>query len=267
MDVREDHMRRAGIFALLAAVAAAAMASSAVAQDRGRGDGPDRWEKLGCEDVGRRPDRDQITVGRREGRYSAIRLEAVGNDINILDLKVVYAGGAPDDISVRSEIREGSSTRPLDLRGRDRAIERIEFVSKKDFRGRGRGKARVCIYGLEARRGGNDYSGRWEELGCQKVGFLVDRDVIRVGRREGRFRALKLNVSGNSIYLTSLKVRYTNGAPDDLDVRSEIRDRGETRPLDLRGRDRAIDRIELVYRAKPSFKGSAKVCISGLQVK
>jgi len=36
-----------------------------------------------------------------------------------------------------------------------------------------------------------------------------------------------------------------------------------TAPLDLKGRDRYIDRIEMVYRAKPSFKGSARVCVSG----
>jgi hypothetical protein len=105
----------------------------------------------------------------------------------------------------------------------------------------------------------------WEELGCQKVGFLVDRDVIRVGRRDGKFSAIRLQVSGNAVYMNDLKVVYGNGAPDDIRVRSEIRDGGQTRALDLKGRgERAIDRIELTYRAKPNFKGSAKVCVSGL---
>jgi hypothetical protein len=245
---------------------------------RGGGDRDDKWERLGCEDVGRRTDFDEIRVGRREGRFSAIRLEAEGNDVSILDLKVIYSNGAPDDIQVRSEIREGERTRPLDLRGRDRSIDRIELVSKRDFRGRGRGRARVCIYGLEARddrdgdrrgdgdrRDGDRYGGRWEELGCQSVGLLGDRDTIRVGRREGRFKAIKLNVSGNSVHILDLKVIYANGDPDDIQVRSEIREGGETRPLDLRGFERSIDRIELVYRAKPNFKGRAKVCVTGLQ--
>jgi hypothetical protein len=112
-----------------------------------------------------------------------------------------------------------------------------------------------------AERRGNDH---WEELGCQKVGFVVDRDVIKVGRREGRFRAIRLEVSGNSVFMNDLKVVYANGAPDDLHVRSEIRDGGQTRAIDLQGRERAIDRIEMVYRAKPNFKGSAKICVSGL---
>jgi hypothetical protein len=67
-----------------------------------------------------------------------------------LDLKVVYANGAPDDISVRSEINEGDQTRLLDLRGRGRSIASIQIVSQKDFKGPGRGKASVCVYGKEA---------------------------------------------------------------------------------------------------------------------
>jgi hypothetical protein len=132
----------AGVFLLISAAAA----SSAFAQDRRDG----KWERLGCEEIGRRAGYDVISVGRREGRFSAIRLEAQGNSVSILDLKVVYANGAPDDIPVRSEINEGDKTRALDLRGRDRAIDRIQIVSKKDFRGPGRGKAQVCVYGRES---------------------------------------------------------------------------------------------------------------------
>jgi hypothetical protein len=106
---------------------------------------------------------------------------------------------------------------------------------------------------------------QWEQLGCQNVGFLVDRDVIKVGRREGTFKAIRLEVSGNAVYMNDLRVVYGNGNLDDINVRSEIRDGGQTRPLDLKGRgERAINRIEMTYRAKPNFKGSAKVCVSGL---
>ena len=107
------------------------------------------------------------------------------------------------------------------------------------------------------------WADKWEELGCQKVGFLIDRDVVKVGRHDGRFKAIRLEVSGNTVYMEDLKVVNGNGVPDDIPVRSEIRDGGQTRALDL-GRDRAIDRVEMVYRAQPNFKGSAKVCVYGL---
>jgi hypothetical protein len=268
----------AGAMALALAIGAtAADAQSRRDRDRGK-DGGDNWQRLGCERVSNRGDLSTIKVGRREGRFKAIRLEAKGNSISILDLKVIYANGDPDNLQVRSEINEGDQTRPLDLRGRERAIDSIEITSRKDFRGPGRGRAEVCVYALEDSdrdrrdRGDRDDKGdrregraEWQELGCQSVGFFGDRDVITVGRREGRFKAIKLNVSGNSVYMRDLKVVYANGDPDDLQVRSEIREGGETRPLDLKGFGRSIDRVEMVYRAKPNFRGKAKVCVSGLQ--
>lgn len=102
---------------------------------------------------------------------------------------------------------------------------------------------------------------RWERLGCQKVGFLADKDVIRVGRDEGHFKSIRLQVSGNKVYMNDLKVVYSNGEPDDIPVRSEIRAGGQTRPLDLRGERRAIKAIEMKYRSQPSFKGQATVCV------
>lgn len=113
------------------------------------------WERLGCDEVGRRSDRDVIRVGRREGRFKAIRLTASGNDVQVQDLKVVYANGRPDDISVRRRLREGEESAPLDLKGRDRAIQRIELRTQRDFKGPGRGPARVCVLALEDDRGPN----------------------------------------------------------------------------------------------------------------
>jgi len=102
---------------------------------------------------------------------------------------------------------------------------------------------------------------RWERLGCQKVGFITDKDVIRVGRGEGLFKSIRLQVSGNKVYMDDLKVIYANGEPDDIPVRSEIRAGGQTRPLDLRGERRAIKQIEMKYRSQPNFKGEATVCV------
>lgn len=105
----------------------------------------------------------------------------------------------------------------------------------------------------------------WTELGCRKVSFIgKDRDVIKVGRKEGRFRAIRLKVRGNDVEMLDLKVIYANGSPDDIPVRKHIRAGGQTGPLDLRGRDRAIDSVEMVYKSRPSFKGLATVCVDGL---
>ena len=123
----------------------------------------------------------------------------------------------------------------------------------------------VATDALAQRRDIDRRGGKWEQLGCQQVSFIgKDRDSIRIGRQEGRFKAIKLAARGNDVEMLDLKVIYANGEPDDIPVRSVIRAGRETRALDLKGRDRAIDRIDMVYRSRPNFRGQATVCAEGL---
>jgi hypothetical protein len=123
--------------------------------------------------------------------------------------------------------------------------------------------AQAQRFDRDGRGGGRD---RWVELGCKQVNFIgADRDVIPVGRREGRFKAIRLEARGNDVEMLDLKVVYTNGAPDDIRVRSKIREGTRTRPLDLRGRERSIRQIDMVYRKPLNFRGSATVCAEGLE--
>jgi hypothetical protein len=48
-------------------------------------------------------------------------------------------------------------------------------------------------------------------------------------------------------------------------VREVIPPGGGTRPIELAGRERGIERIEMIYRAMLSNKGTAEVCIDGLE--
>lgn len=102
-----------------------------------------------------------------------------------------------------------------------------------------------------------------ELLGCRDVGFQADRDVIRVGKEQGKWTAIKLTVAGNLIEVFDVTVVYGNGKTDALSVRNIIQPGSETRWLDLRGDGKKIDRIELVYRAIPAFRGKATVCALG----
>jgi len=103
----------------------------------------------------------------------------------------------------------------------------------------------------------------WELLGRASVGFLTDRDVIHVGRDDGDFSKIQLRVRNNAVHFDDLKVVYGNGRVDDIPIRSEIRAGGETRVIDLKGDDRFIRRVELLYRSRPSFRGQAVVELWG----
>jgi hypothetical protein len=119
--------------------------------------------------------------------------------------------------------------------------------------------------GERGERGDRGYRGEWVELGCKEVSFRVDRDVLPVGRSEGRFYAIRLYARGGAVEMLNLRVIYANGDPDNIAVR-HVLDRGErTRPLDLRGRARSIRNIEMVYRALPNRRDrEPTVCVEGL---
>jgi hypothetical protein len=252
---------------------AGAMVTETMAQrDRGyRGE----WELLGEKRVGFRIDRDVIRIGQSEEwfrtrAYRRLHLVADGNDIHLMSVRLVYFNGFGEDFRVDRLIRDGDDL-PIELRGERSFLREVEFTyrSRPSFAG----QAVMKVYGEPARRmggppavigGGRDRE--WTELGCKQVSlFGKDRDSIRVGRREGRFKAIRLHVRGADVEMLDLQVIYANGAPDDIRVRRVIRQGDRTGPLDLRGFERSIDRIEMVYRTVPNFKGLANVCVEGLQ--
>lgn len=250
----------------------------------------DHWERLGCVDIGRRPDFDVIAVGRQEGRFRAIMLEVTGNDVYLDQLRVIYANGQPDTLAVRADLREGTRTRPMDLQGWQRSIDRIEILSRRNVAGPGHGRAQICVMGLAAGgvmvpgvpgipvpglpmpgvpapgmppHGMPQQGGRWEQLGCQTVQMTRDRDTIHVSRRDGQFRAIRLEAHGSDIHLEQVVVVYGNGETDRLAAPGYVRQGSATPPLGVRGDRRFIQRIDMVYRSVPNYRGQAQVCVSG----
>jgi hypothetical protein len=266
-----------------ALVLAGVMATNAFAQrdldDDWRRGHRAEWELLGQKRVGFGIDRDIIQVGQSEDwyrtrRFRSLHFQALRNDVHMLSIRLVYLNGFGEDFRVDRLIRQGEDL-PLDLRGERSFIGRIEMTyrSRPGFGG----EAIIRVFGEPSRRGPPGPPpgpmpgpmpgpAAWVELGCQQVSlFGKDHDTVRVGRREGRFKAIRLHARGADVELRSVRVVYTNGQPDDLPTRHFLRQGGYTPPLDLKGWERAIDRVDMVYKTVPNFKGIATVCVEGLQ--
>jgi len=99
-------------------------------------------------------------------------------------------------------------------------------------------------------------------FGVQDVGFLVDRDVIRVGAEIGKFDRIRLRVLKNEIFVTDLKAVFADGQTETLltDAKIPADRKTEWIPLKHKG---FIKEIQLVYRSKPDFKGQARVEVFG----
>jgi hypothetical protein len=241
------------------------------------------WVLLGQQSVGFGVDRDVVNIGQSEDWYRnrsfrALHFVAERNDVHMMSIRLVYLNGYAEEFRINRLIRQGREL-PIDLRGERSYLKQIEMVyrSRPNFRG----EAVIRVFGEPARRFGGPSGpppppdrADWTELGCQQVNlFGTDRDTIRVGRRDGRFKAIRLYVRGADVEMLDLKVIYANGQPDDIAVKSLIRAGERTRPLDLQGWERAIDRVEMVYRTVINPAGiiaqqgirTATVCVEGLR--
>lgn len=94
---------------------------------------------------------------------------------------------------------------------------------------------------------GPQIPGRWVYLGHASVDGRVDRDRIYVGRDRGRFQSIQIRVDRAPIEFRRVVVHYANGRSEDVDVRWRIPAGGQTRAIDLRGDNRAIDSVEFFY--------------------
>lgn len=204
------------------------------------------WSLLGQGVVDTARDRDVIRIGGEQGLFNGLILRVKGGDVNLRELRVIYADGEGDLYRVRAQLPAGSETEPMDLRGESRAIRQVELVY--DTNRRGRGRATVEVWGREApERELPPLPREWSLLGQQRVDMARDRDVIRVGRDDGRYNAIIVRVKGGAVNIRNLRIVYGNGSADDLAFDRPLRGGEETRPIDIKGRFRFIDRIELTY--------------------
>jgi hypothetical protein len=139
-------MTRRVLLVALACLLLAGLYQSADAQRYGRGNGrPGPWIYLGESNVDGNSDHDRIKVGRSDGRFRALQLRVERAPIEFDRVVVHYASGADDEVPVRSRIPAGGSTRPIDLRGGDRAIESVEiWYAKARYGSR---KPKLRLYG------------------------------------------------------------------------------------------------------------------------
>ncbi|MCC6575550.1 MAG: hypothetical protein IT462_17360 [Planctomycetes bacterium] len=104
------------------------------------------WEKLGETRVDgsrRRSDRDTIYVGRSEGRFSSMMIKVEDADIELYDVVVTFANGETFSPELRRYFEAGQRSRSIDLPGRRRAIQKVDFSFRNTNR---HGRATVELW-------------------------------------------------------------------------------------------------------------------------
>lgn len=106
---------------------------------------PRNWVKLGERTVNHAVDRDVIKVTIKEGVFKKIKLKVKRRAVTFRDVKVYYANGDVQDITLRRDIPAGGETRVIDLDGHNRVITKVVFwYNTKRVRGQ---RAEVALWG------------------------------------------------------------------------------------------------------------------------
>lgn len=211
----------------------------------------------------------KIPVGREVGQFSRIGLRLMGDAIRLNSLTIIYGNGEPDRIAVGTELGDRARTQPIDLKGRDRFIREVVL----DYDARPGGKTVVELYGdyadgwLGDRGRRRDFNQGWVLLGAQRAAMFGsgDVDAFQIGERYGRFSALKVTSRDHAVRFYGLRIIYGNGEVEDVPFSGELSGGQSSPKLDLKGRQRFIDRIEMKYRTKLNFQGDGVVEVWGMQ--
>lgn len=222
------------------------------------------WTMLGERTVNGNRDRDRITVGRYQGKFTKLTLVVLDSDLELNDMAVKFARGPEWHPDVKQVFREGQRTRAIDLPGDERVIKFIDFRYRNLP---GTGRARVQVWAkADASPAPMPPQPAWDNRGWQLLGERVvdghgkeDTDHIEVGRAEGKFQKLMLVVTDSDLEIIDFLVKFKKGEPYHPEVKAFFREGTRTRPIDLPGnQDRIIKWLEFRYRNLPGG-GKAKV--------
>jgi hypothetical protein len=226
------------------------------------------WTLLGEQKVQGKRDRDTIMVGRYEGKFDQVQVVVEGSDVDMKDMTVFFANGEKWSPQLKHTFREGQRSRAIDLPGNNRTINKIEMLYANTPGG---GAARVAVYGRD-KKGNNAgpppvvstgfNSAGWTLLGEQSVDGRRDKDTIKVGKYAGQFDQLTMVVSDSDLDLKDFVVVFAKGDKWSPALKHTFREGQRTRSIDLPGKDRTINKIQLAYANTPGG-GKAKVQVYG----
>jgi len=108
--------------------------------------------------------------------------------------------------------------------------------------------------------------GTWKLLGTVQANHTADHDAIIVAGPYDYFRQLKFKVTNSPLTIQRMIVRYDDGGlPENINVRFEIPQGGESRILDLKGGKRKIKSVEFWYETRGFLNGKANLTLFGIK--
>lgn len=222
--------------------------------------------------------KDDLVRMRLDGTDRAvgsIRLRAWVDSIVLRKAEIVFENGDRQEVKIRDRLEPGEATPPIDLLGYRRRIQRVDLTLRPQ---RGRSElARIDLLGKAAPKGhferfrGHDKRDRrgdigrgWKLLGVRKAAVLSkDSDTFPVGKSKGRYTSIRVRAMDQDVQMYGMTIIYGNGKRENVELYGTLKSGEISKPYDLKGRKRFIDRILFQYRTKLNRKGQGEVELWG----
>jgi len=107
-----------------------------------------------------------------------------------------------------------------------------------------------------------DARSSWDRLGERWVNGRADRDIVHVGRKEGRFHKIQIVVENSALEMFDVLVVFGDGSTYSPPTRLVFEPNTTSRVIDLPGGARVIRRVEFRYGNLPGG-GRAHVQLLG----
>ena len=132
---------------------------------------------------------DRIQFSQIEGRFSAVKLKAVGGTVLVDGMSIRYRNGQVESFPFQGFLASGEETDPMDLQGDSRGIDRIALNYGTLLR---IGDPRIEIWAYDTSTyspESSSYSNnaQWERLGSQSANRSGERDVFPVDAGDAQF--------------------------------------------------------------------------------
>ncbi len=209
------------------------------------------WSRIDNED---RKSVDFLDIKKKSGRFTKVRLVAVGDSIFVSDLSVKFENGKVANIKVEREIRKGDTSRPFDLPGDARAIDAVQI----GYRQRAKRDGFANVDGLIA-----DEPGGFKVL--DTVGLDTKDDMVRI-RLDGNDRAvgsIRLRAWVEDVVLRKAEIVFENGDRQEVKIRDRLEPGQATPPIDLLGYRRKIQRVDLTLKPQRGRSEYARIDLLG----
>lgn len=103
---------------------------------------------------------------------------------------------------------------------------------------------------------------KWEKLGEGTANGKNDKDVIQVGRAEGKFSAIRFKVTNSGVKLQDVVVHFADGTKFSPTTKLEFKEGENSNVIDLPGSRRAIKSVNFRY-SDSKGSGNAQVEVWG----